>query len=91
MPGGGRFSENQYEFLFKHVLRGIIKFLMLPLDSTPKNTYILSFWSTNMGECGCSDDLCVPGGGEREQTPFVPPPAANTSTPVIIEVDTLRY
>ncbi len=65
--------------------------MMLQLDSTPQNTYILSFWSTNTGECGCSGDVCVPGGGEREQTPIVPPPAVDTSTPVIIEVDNLRF
>ena len=73
MPGGGRFSENPYDLLFQHVFWGLIKILMLPLDSTPKNTYILRFWSTNTGECRCSGDLCVPGGGEREQTPIVSP------------------
>ncbi len=58
--------------MFNHVFLCLIIFLKAPLNSMPKNTYILTFWSCETGGCGYSGSVCVLGEGEREQTPIVP-------------------
>ena len=62
--GDDDFLKNYMNGCF--VFRGLIKFLIAPLNYTSESTYILIFWSCATGVCGYSGVLCVSNGGERE-------------------------